>query len=98
MCIVSIVNIALTAVLADDQNFKISIVDEKFSSARELVPAENELVPAENKMLHRGLPCFRHTGSRFGSVVTLYRVTSRIWSPDLAARNLSMRAPFIFRP
>ena len=34
MCIVSIVNIALTAVLADDQNFKISIVDEKFSSAK----------------------------------------------------------------
>lgn len=91
MCIVSIVNIALTAVLADDQNFKISIVDEKFSSAR-------ELVPAENKMLHRSLPCFRQTGSRFGSVVTLHRVTSRIWSPDLAARNLSMLAPFIFRP
>jgi hypothetical protein len=34
MCIVSIVNIALTAVLADDASFQITMVDEKFSSLK----------------------------------------------------------------
>ena len=34
MCIVSIVNIALTAVLAEDTSFEITMVDEKFSSAK----------------------------------------------------------------
>ena len=34
MCIVSIVNIALTAVLADDESFEMTMVDEKFSSVK----------------------------------------------------------------
>ena len=34
MGIVSIVNIALTAVLAEDASFQITVVDEKFSSVK----------------------------------------------------------------